>query len=332
MRVAGDVVGGRGGVRGQLGVESVQGKGGDSRWTGSNMEGPKCYNTVMVIRVGGQGGGRERLRHDEYDSDLLRKGSGVRCPDRLRPWLIARAGHDDGDVDEVGGSGGTTVARRRRRRRRHRLGVDGRWRAARGESEKRLNYYELEISQVHYQVYPTSGTITVTGIPSPDCVPLMLDSLCSTVGLRPSDIVRCEPVNATYSGQLTPLQCGVVLPHHLPEDGYLPYQLETFCRAEGLSCSFRTSQFSGVHIRANNVEEIRGCATIFKSGKYNILGVRSWWEAVDWYRRICALIHRCWTTTAVGTPCAWTAGSCWNSPVSAGSSAAPGFTGDVTTV
>lgn len=320
----------------------MQGKGDDSRSAGAKMEGPKCYNTVMVIAVGVAG--RDRLRHVEYDSDLLRKGSGVRCPERLRPWLIARAGQqqqeDVESVEElVGGSGGTTVARRRKRRRRQRMCVDGRWRAVRGESSKRLNYYELEISQMHYQIYPTSGTVTVTGIPSPDCVPHMLDTLCSTLGLSPGDIVRCDPVNATYSGQLTPLQCGVVFAGPMPEGGYLPCQLETFCRAEGLSCSYRTSQFSGVHIRArtrasgdddDDDDDIRGSITVFKSGKYNILGVRRCQEAEDWHRRICALIHKCWTTTAGVTLCAWTAGSSSSSPVLVESSAVRGCIGDAT--
>ena len=285
---------------------------------------PQCYNTVMVVGVTEESGGRSKLRHEKFEEDAAVPGTGVRCPERLMQWLIPRGGGGGGGGEGVEWRGSTRRRRRgkegRERRRRGRksamrMGVDGRLRPPKGESGKRLNYYELEIGQIHYQVYPTSGTITVTGIPSPDCVPVMLEELCSTTGLLPEEIDRCEPVNATYSGQLTPLQCGIALDNR-SFGSYLRDGLEEACRQEGLFCSYRNSQFSGVHIKSFQPEEVRGSLTLFKSGKYNILGVRSGQEAEEWHRRVCAVIRRCWTTSGRVTPSVWNAAS-FSSPASA---------------
>lgn len=286
--------------------------------TGEMME-PKCYNTVIVVGIGEEGEGRSKLRHVDFENDLTVAGSGVRCPERLMEWLIPRRGDE---CEEVTCLGSTRRRRRKRRGRkgsRVRVGVDGRVRRPKGESGKRLNYYELEIEQVHYQVYPTSGTITVTGIPDPECVPLMLDTLCQTTGLRPEEIERCEPVNATYSGQLTPVQCGICL-SNLEFGSYLRDGLEDACRVEALECSYRESQFSGVHIRSIDPDAFPGSLTLFKSGKYNILGVRTGQEALRWHGKICAVIRRCWMTTERETPCVWNAAS-FSNPASASAAA-----------
>lgn len=253
------------------------------------MDGPKCYNTVIVIRVKRRSG-LDKLRHEKFDEDIQTAGAGVRCPASLYEWLIPRGGQVG--AAGVGDCKGSTRKRKRRKRKVNgvlgRISIDGRIKPPKGESSKRLNYYELEIQDIHYQVYPTTGTITVTGIPGPGCVPLMLDALSSATGLEPEEIDCCEAVNATYSGQLTYQQCG------LDQDvkSFLRDGLEAACREAGLYCSYRHSQFSGAHIKSCD-KSIRGTLTLFKSGKYNILGVKTCEEAYQWHKRICAVIGRC---------------------------------------
>ena len=274
-----------------------------SRFDPDRMTQPKCRNVVVYFEVKNDFA-KSRLQQDNWLYEVyFGKTKGVKCPSWLKAYETSGRGRKRGSKRNQAGQ--------------FVLSDEEDAPVAKTGKGKAKNHYMLAIDFFKYTIFPAKGSVSVSGVPTYEAVPVAIQLLCEKAGgINPlTDIAFVKTVNFTFTGRL----CNVSL-YQLTEREktvkFIRRGLEFgAAAAHGLVVHDRTSKFPGIKITCvpneYGVPDIKGTITLFNSGAYNIVGVTSTCEAHALYARLCAAIGTCWTTGPQGTPSAPTVESCW---------------------
>ncbi len=244
------------------------------------VSGPVCVNVVVTLKVSSEGG-LHQLRGDDWVGRY--SGAPIECPVKLRPW------HYLSDKGSGGGGGGR-------------------------------NHYMLKVEYFYFNIFPHSGSITVCGVPNPEAIKVAKKSLADILDINVDEISIGEIVNSTFTGRLVGLYKGesesretvdfiasvlcsrnVAQKHWLQveaiTDSFPAIKLRSTTREEELD-EVRYTKNGTLRVRppwrSSLQRRLRGTALLFRSGKFNLVGLTSSGEAEEWRRKLCAVIRDCW--------------------------------------
>ncbi len=188
----------------------------------------------------------------------------------------------------------------------------------------------LKIEFFYFNVLPHSESVTVCGMPDLEAVPVAIKALAEVLGVCTKEVRQLEVVNSTFTGRLVGLYNG-----DDEATSNIDFIASVLCnrgvaQRHWLQVESITDSFPALRLRSTTREEeadeaavtksgkprvrlpwrsslhryVKGTALLFRSGKFNLIGLTSCSEAEEWHKKLCAVIRDCWISGVTEPRCA----------------------------